>query len=655
MYRIYKVRICAPIDYAAEELKKYLRMMMPEAGDVTIEYKPDATEGFRLGLMQDFGLDVSDVDNVELDDILYADTDENGGIIAGDNPRSVLLSVYEYLRRNGCRWLFPGVDGEFIPMQDIIPVKFRHVPSCRFRGQCNEGAEFQSNMLEAIEFTPKVGLNIFMQEFYIPSGYYQRYYDHPNNPARPAESVTDATVLQWKRQCECEIAKRGLQYHDMGHGWSTEPFGIDPNRQDWNPETCAAVPPEKLKYLAMKNGERKIYANHPFYTNFCMGNGEYRKMVVDSVLKYARKHQNVDYLHIWLGDSTNAFCECELCRDTSATDWYVTLLNEIDEAMIEEGLDMRLVFCLYKDTLWAPIKAKLKNPKRYSAMLGAVTRNYLETTSPLSPEFKLMPYVLNKITLPQSLTETFEYLKEWKKAADVDAFAYEYHFWYHQFNDLGGTQIARLINNDVKAYLENNVQGIIEDGSQRSYFPTGLAFYTYARSMFDTSLSYDQIEEEYFSCAFGEDWRAFRDYLDSLGHAFGVKYMERKGTAYPEVSALFDPEHAKSIAKAYDIIKEGEELIKSHYNSEFRIRTVSVRILEKHAKYARLLADALIKKAEGHDDEADALFAVVKEEMGKEELSIERWYDHSLAMTSLNMIFSVRTKVTEEVTDFWRA
>ena len=122
MLYIKKVRLDYAIDFAAEELKKYLRMMMPECGDIDIRYAPEAKDGFRLGLMEDFGLDTSESDDITLDDIIHIDTDENGGIIAGDNPRSVLLSVYEFFRQNGCRWLMPGVDGEFIPMQDIKPV-----------------------------------------------------------------------------------------------------------------------------------------------------------------------------------------------------------------------------------------------------------------------------------------------------------------------------------------------------------------------------------------------------------------------------------------------------------------------------------------------------------------------------------------------------
>ena len=171
MFRIYKVNVSPVVDYAAEELKKYLRMMMPDAGEIIIERKLDATEGFRLGLMADFGLDTSEADDLTLDDILHIDTDECGGIIAGSNPRSILLAVYKYLTLNGCRWLFPGIDGEFIPIKDVVATKYHKMADMRYRGQCNEGAEYQPNMMEAIEFTPKIGMNVFMMEFLNPRAY----------------------------------------------------------------------------------------------------------------------------------------------------------------------------------------------------------------------------------------------------------------------------------------------------------------------------------------------------------------------------------------------------------------------------------------------------------------------------------------------------
>ena len=227
MFSINKITANPTVDFAAEELKKYLRMMMPRSGDINILYSPGALGGFRLGLMCDFGLDCSDAENLELDDVVYIECDTSGGIIAGSNPRSVLLAVYEYLRKNGCRWLFPGIDGELIPIKNIEPIKYRKKADNRFRGWCNEGAESQGCMMETIDFSPKVGLNTYMLEFDVPDCYYNHYYNHEaNSKNRPKESIDYDTALQWKRQCEVEIAKRGLQFHDIGHGWTVFPIGM---------------------------------------------------------------------------------------------------------------------------------------------------------------------------------------------------------------------------------------------------------------------------------------------------------------------------------------------------------------------------------------------------------------------------------------------
>lgn len=111
MYAIWKITAHPTVDFAAEELKKYLRMMMPRCGEIPIAYDHAATSGLRIGLMQDFALDVSDAQDPALDDIVYIETQETGGVIAGSNPGATLIAVYRYLRLCGCRWLFPGANG----------------------------------------------------------------------------------------------------------------------------------------------------------------------------------------------------------------------------------------------------------------------------------------------------------------------------------------------------------------------------------------------------------------------------------------------------------------------------------------------------------------------------------------------------------------
>ena len=661
MLTINKITSASPVDFAAEELKKYLRMMMPEGGDIKVSYAPEAKDGFRLGLMQDFGLDTSDALDTELDDILYIDTDCEGGIIAGDNPRSVLLAVYEYLRQNGCRWLFPGVDGEFIPMQDVVPVKYRHKPSCRYRGWCNEGAEFQESMIQTIDFSPKVGNNVFMMEFRIPSAYYDCYYSHRGNSEnRKPEPVSDMQVLQWKRQCESEIEKRGLQFHDIGHGWTVDPFGVDSARC-WAQIDDSYLSDEDRSMLAYTILKRKaggagmpseeeiktaprargLWNGQPLNTNFCMSNVKARRKFVDYVTSDAEGHSNSTYLHVWLGDAANNHCECEECKKKTPSDWYMILMNECDSELTKRNLNTRIVFIAYVDTTWAPTTEKITNQDRFTLLLAPITRSYTVTLPEGDITQKTVPYKRNQNALPSSLEEYFAYFEEWKKTWKGANLTYEYHFWRHQAFDLSGIELSKRINEDIKVYKAYDVDGVIEDGSQRSFFPTGLAFYTYARTLFDTSLSADEIAEDYFSHAFGEDWRKFYDYLKMLEEKIPFPYVSGN-----YVNRHYAPDMREQILSVKKVIEDGRRIIGEHYNSDMRVQTYSVRLLEMHTDYCDMLSDALAEKCVGNDKAAKELFEKLRIEMGRREAEFALVYDHLLIMYAVESI--IFAKATEE-------
>ena len=359
---IYKFSQNHVVDFAAEELKKYIMMMEPRKNAPEIFVGADKGEGLKIGLMRDFGLESYAKGNTYLDDSIYIDADEHGGIIAGSNERSVLLGVYEYLRKNGCIWLFPGVDGERIPVKHLGKVKCYITASKRFRGQCNEGSEAQENMLETIDFLPKIGLNTFMLEFDIPQAYYRLWYGHRGNPYKPDMSVPDETVLQWKRQCEAEITKRGLLFHDMGHGWCADAFGID-TTGGWDDRTKEKINigDNVKKYIAEIDGKRELFENAAINTNICMSNEKARSKVVNRIADYARSHSHVDFLHVWLADSYNNHCECAECSKKDTADWYVILLNEIDRELQRRKISVKIVFIVYCDLLWAPVYEKIKN------------------------------------------------------------------------------------------------------------------------------------------------------------------------------------------------------------------------------------------------------------------------------------------------------
>lgn len=643
MYYITKISAAEPIDYAALELKKYLRMMMPEGGDVKISYDPNAEYGFRLGLMQDFGLDVSDAEDVALDDIIYIDCNEEGGIIAGDNPRSVLIAVYEYLRRNGCRWLYPGIDGEYIPVKAIEPVTYRHKPTLRYRGYAAEGSVFQESVLNFLDFMPKLGLNTYMIEFRVPLPYYRIYYRHGRNAVnRAPEPITDELVMQWKRQAETEIAKRGLIFHDIGHGWTVDPFGIDA-KYAWQTIDESIVPTDMVKYLAEINGKRGLFNGAPTNTQFCMSNPEARRLFVEFVAKYAAEHSNIDCMHVWLADNVNNHCECTECQKKSPSDYYVTLMNELDKVLTEKKIPTKIAFIAYLDTLYPPTFERIENPDRFILLLAPISRSYASTYPVENAVYEVEAYKRNDIVRVGQLAHNLKYYAGWKEKVESDGIAFEYHFWRHLCYDLTGLQMARRIYEDIAYYRENGILGFIENGTLRPFFPNGIAFYTYARSMYDGNLSFEEISSDYYSHIYGCDYQDFVDYFEKINAIFPYHLMTTNSeTGGMKKNLNLDPEYVKVLDTLEEVLERGAELISTHYNSDVRVQTVSVRMLEKYQEYVRMFRDTIREKFLGNDEQAVKLFEEFQNTFGKEEIYLEPYFDHFMFFAGWMFLFEIK-------------
>ena len=627
MYAINKITSDTTVDFAAEELKKYLRMMMTECGEIEIKYDPAAKDGFRLGLMSDFGLDTSEAEDIELDDIVHIDTDEKGGVIAGSNPRSVLLAVYRYLQENGCRWLFPGVDGEYIPVRDVKPTKYHKMADCRYRGQCNEGAESQADMMLAIDFTPKIGLNIFMLEFFNPTYYYDSYYQHMRNPAREPEPVTPQTVLQWKRQCEAEIAKRGLQFHDMGHGWMADPFGLD--TKNTNEGDPIDYPEEMKQYLALTNGQRGLFkGKYRFYdTNICMSNPKARAISIKGIADYAEKHKNVDYLHVWLADNYNNHCECEECQKKTPSDWYVIMMNELDEELTARKLDTRIVFICYVDTSWPPLTETIKNPKRFTLLVAPITRDYTKPVGADISGVTYPPYQRNKNVL---FTDVDQYVKcgvDWQRRCNVRAMLYEYHFYINQYIDPGVLAFAKVVYTDIINYKKNGLNGLINDCTQRAFWPNGFSFFLYGQVQFDTSLKFEDLLEDYFSHAYGEDWREVVKILEKIGKAIDMHYINGLRSADLSISKRYNPAVAEELRQMPAIAEEAKEFLEAHKNMPMRAQTVAYKLMRLYMEYCTGLAKCLTAKCFGAGKEAKEMFEAFLADFGRHEVDIETYYD----------------------------
>lgn len=300
-----------------------------------------------------------------------------GGSIKGSNNRSVLLGAYRYLKELGFAFLRPDREGERIPAS-VGPhtVNIREEASSRYRGICIEGAVSFENIMRFVTWLPKAGFNTYFTQFKIPYEFFKTWYLHTNNPYYekepvPSEEEVDAFV---KEILVPHIKKLGLIWQAGGHGFTTGAAELPGT--GWDPMAEEKVPEERREYLAMIDGKRGLFHGVPLNTSLCCSNPLVRELLVREILHYIHGNPRLDMVHVWLADDGNNSCECGACAAKRPSDWYIEILNQVDEVLSKEGSPVKVVFLAYYDLLWPPVSAKLLNPERFVFMFAPITRSY---------------------------------------------------------------------------------------------------------------------------------------------------------------------------------------------------------------------------------------------------------------------------------------
>ena len=616
------------IAFAAEELSRHLASMT--GLDAAVDNA--AAEGLSLGLLVDFpGVPVPAVSNPELDDALHIDTTGGSGIIAGVNPRSVLLAVYRYLTELGCRWVRPGGDGAYVPQLEHLPdVRLSDTPSYRHRGVCIEGAVSYEHVRDMVDWLPKLGFNAYFIQFREAHTFFDRWYRHTGNPNEAGEALSIEKAREYTQMLEAEIKRRGLLYHKAGHGWTCEPFGIA--GLGWEEETRSA-PPEVAPYLAEVDGKRDFWKGVALNTNLCYSNPEVRRIIVDAVVAYAGEHPAIDYIHFWLGDGTNNNCECAQCVRARPSDFYVMMLNELDQRLTEAGLATRIVFLIYVDLLWPPLEQTIQNSDRFVLMFAPIVRTYSETFEAGGPLPELPPFERNRLAFPKSVEANVAFLKAWQAIFDGDSFDFDYHLMWDHSNDPGHMQIARTISADMKGLAKIGLNGYVSCQIQRIFLPTGLAMTVMGRTLWDAKADFDAVADDYFRSAFGPDGPACRDYLERLSELFDPVYIRGE-------KEWMDAGQAQRFARAPDMIQGFMLTVAANLESDASCHRASWRYLKHHAELVQGLARAFHAKALGMDEAAQKAWEATKQFAWDKEPDLHPVLDTWLfAMTALEAKF----------------
>ncbi len=585
-----------PVKFAAEELEKYLLRMGAPKISLTLSVDPNLSKNNtkKEPDQASFSYDPRLDDRYEIcvkqaDDPV--EKDRISGQITGNNPRAVLLGAYRYLTMIGCRFLKPGPQNEWIPYQpdpagykacDYVEAALRH------RGACLEGANSIDDILRFIDWSPKVGYNSFFFQFELPKTFLERYYLHLANPLMEPKEVTMEDAARLMEGFDEEMKKRGLLQHRVGHGWTSKVLGA---RQTGWEKSEEIFDEEATSMMAMVGGKRGLWGGVPTNTNLCLSNLLVRRKFVSHVMEYLEKTPSVDYLHIWLADDRNNSCECENCRKKRPSDWYVVLLNELDEAMTKASIRTRLVMLLYVDLLWEPVTDQIRNPERFLLMFAPITRSFKQSFADFDPE-KLPdepPFELNRLSFPKDVETNLSFLRAWQQKAfrspAFDCFDYDYYMGRAHYGDPTYVRIARTIDGDMKNHRKFGLNGYNSCQELRSQFPNGLANFVLAQAAVDPGIPFEERAISYYQDCYGEEGRKLFEKMNELSFCFDPNYVM---TQTPRK----DPEYHSRLLKADPLIDEIEK-IASPYQQDFadRLNPQQVRhwkLLGKWILYTRI-------------------------------------------------------------------
>lgn len=636
------------VQYAASELQKYITRMsrgqlVPQ---IVYDETADRENAIVLGLLEDLGLDTSDLFDPFIEDILDIDVKNGVGYITGSNPRSILMAVYKYCHSAGCRFLRPGPDGDYVPQTDVLHHSFRYRKKADqpFRGECSEGAISYEHMRDTVYWLPKIGMNMYMIEGVVPYTYMHKWYGHVGNTKlRQSGQVTDYDMLlNYVNLLERDIKRVGLQLHTLGHGWMFSGMGV----KEGPPASMKTLPHWSERHLAMVNGKREIH-NGLFYTHLCYSNPETRKYMVDTLMDYIKRKPHVDFVHAWLADSKNNHCECPECVKLHPSEFYVQFLNELDEALTAIGSKTRIVFIMYVDTERPPVINKLKNPGRF-VLLTAIGLHYDKGYN--IPEYtgEVPPFVRNQYKPPEASLR-LKWHRDWKAHCDnIPSIIFEYRFYTDMYCDLGNMQIARETHRDMRSLDKTlGVQGCMNDQTHRMDMPTSLPMITAGATLFDRDTDFEQLADSYFAAAFGRDGQRCRAYLEELskllcpsnyriGGKNGVEEATFGDMEIRQKGWIGNPEVAEKAARIPGVVEAFLPVIQKNLSDAAdAAQRLSWQYLQYHAEICTRFAELLRAGAENRLEDAQSRYFELENWLSQHEMEFHRGFDVFLFLRSL--------------------
>ena len=499
------------LKFAEDELRRYLKRM---TGRERKGIEVIADEGV-------FDVTQFPAYDSRFDDAYLIDVEKGRGRIVGNQPRAALLGVYRFLRDLGCIFVRTGTAGEVLPRmhQAACSDHVTHYSEYRHRGIAIEGAVSMENVLDLLDYAPKAGFNSYFIQFRSAYEFFERWYRHKNNPEIPPQEFDIGRIQS--RMLE-EIARRGLLYHAVGHGWTAEALGV--HTRGWE-----VLSGGEHELLAEVGGRRRYFKGIPSNTNLCYSDERAQELFAVCVADYAVNHPEIDVLHVWLADDCRNFCECESCRTESPSDWYVILLNRIDRELTARGSNVKIAFLAYCELLWPPVRERIENESRFILMFAPITRSYAKSYSQELDGIGELPdlpaFELNRTPFPKELSRNIAFLRGWQRVFHGDSFLFDYPLMWEWLRDTSSLRIPELIYRDCIYLKKLGLNGMISCQLQRCFFPHGLGIWLMGKALSEGEFCLAAESEKFLRSQYGYHCREVMNFFGEVRELLPLEYL----------------------------------------------------------------------------------------------------------------------------------
>ena len=444
--RVITASEAAPIQFAAQEMKRILKQSV----------------GVRFEMADSYALSVQLVETSGDDYCAISiDADKRQIIVRGQSSNAVRDGVFDFLEKVvGVRWLYPGSDGECVPVRKELRLK--------------------TSAWVLPEPMPYRGLHI--------CGGVKHY---------------DQDIVEWMSHCRCN--------RKMTHHCEVSVFDADLKLLGLAPDTtthsfACMIPDAEFydthpEYFAVVGGKRIRHADGG---QLCLSNAGLRRTYIERLAAYAEKYPGVSIVGIPSNDGFG-WCECEDCLrmdgelgcqpgDVSGRVWAFSI--EVANAL-KERLPGRLIGqYVYSNFRRCPVETLPEN----MAIVYTVGK-------------RCFKHMLGDLTCEVNAPHR-EQLMAWAARCE-HVYLYEY-YAHSGWNDLP-FPVWRVTAKDMKWCRENNIDGFLTEvlGPEHGWWRSGhLGLSSTLASLANPEMNVDEFLDDYCTARFGAAAKPLRQYLD---------------------------------------------------------------------------------------------------------------------------------------------